>query len=382
MPISYKRKNTMKKSKSSKGSKSSKLSKRVKTRKSTKTKKRLTRKSKKRSVVRKMRGGVDPDDVSRATTNATNPNTLSSLPGELIPNLITDLQSMLNLSQTNKQFQTLINKDLMHFINSGFDKFPDTDKNFITLMRTKMDRFKTLKLAEIMLLFKYYKTDVFNFTNLYVIDSDDFFNNYLFFMKNNIKIFTLMKIYYMHIGMTLLQFNNLITDFKKLQRIDFNNNNINFEICLSKLNLNKSNAVKAAIYFKKFYNIEDEVIYSIIVLSNQQNLFNLIHKKSMDDQKAILNNIKTMIDSKLSTYISYDFVIKYAVEYTNTNNQTKIDNAITLVTDTLNNKQSISGPARDRFNEDVNDYFYEKMENQLFRILSKNTLNNNYNNYY
>ena len=57
MPVSYKRKNSMKKSKSSKGSKSSKLSKRVKTRKSTKTKKRLTRKSKKGSVVRKMRGG-------------------------------------------------------------------------------------------------------------------------------------------------------------------------------------------------------------------------------------------------------------------------------------------------------------------------------------
>ena len=59
MPVSYKRKNSMKKSKSSKGSKSSKLSKRVKTRKSTKTKKRLTRKSKNGSVVRKMRGGAD-----------------------------------------------------------------------------------------------------------------------------------------------------------------------------------------------------------------------------------------------------------------------------------------------------------------------------------
>ena len=57
MPVSYKRKNTMKKSKSSKVSKSSKLFKRVKTRKNTKTKKRLTRKSKNGSVVRKMRGG-------------------------------------------------------------------------------------------------------------------------------------------------------------------------------------------------------------------------------------------------------------------------------------------------------------------------------------
>ena len=108
MPVSYKRKNSMKKSKSSKGSKSSKLSKRVKTRKSTKTKKRLMRKSKNGSVVRKMRGGMDPDDV--LSTATTNPSTLSSLPDVLIPNLITDLQSMLNLSQTNKQFQTLINK--------------------------------------------------------------------------------------------------------------------------------------------------------------------------------------------------------------------------------------------------------------------------------
>ena len=64
MPVSYKRKNSMKKSKSSKGSKSSKLSKRVKTRKSTKTKKRLMRKSKNGSVVRKMRGGVDPIDMT------------------------------------------------------------------------------------------------------------------------------------------------------------------------------------------------------------------------------------------------------------------------------------------------------------------------------
>jgi hypothetical protein len=53
MPVSYKRKNTMKKSKSSKGSK------RVKTLKSTKTKKRLTHKSKKVSVFRKMRGGMN-----------------------------------------------------------------------------------------------------------------------------------------------------------------------------------------------------------------------------------------------------------------------------------------------------------------------------------
>ena len=59
MPVSYKRKNSMKKSKSSKGSKSSKLSKRVKTPKNTKPKKRLTRKSKNGSVVRKMRGGAD-----------------------------------------------------------------------------------------------------------------------------------------------------------------------------------------------------------------------------------------------------------------------------------------------------------------------------------
>ena len=44
MPVSYKRKNSMKKNKSLKGSK---------------TKKRLTRKSKNGSVVRKMRGGMN-----------------------------------------------------------------------------------------------------------------------------------------------------------------------------------------------------------------------------------------------------------------------------------------------------------------------------------
>ena len=80
MPISYKRKNSMKKSKSSKGSKSSKLSKRVKTRKSTKTKKRLTRKSKNGSVVRKMRGGRNVDGLNNdLVTFISNDNTNNSL---------------------------------------------------------------------------------------------------------------------------------------------------------------------------------------------------------------------------------------------------------------------------------------------------------------
>ena len=76
MPVSYKRKNTMKKSKSSKGSKSSKLSKRVKTPKSTKTKKRLTRKSKNGSVVRKMRGG-DNDKIDTITLELSDENNRS-----------------------------------------------------------------------------------------------------------------------------------------------------------------------------------------------------------------------------------------------------------------------------------------------------------------
>ena len=76
---------------------------------------------------------------------------------------------MLKLSQTNKQFQTLINKNLMHFINTGFNTFPQKEKEFIEKMKTNIDRFKKLTLAEIILLFKYYKTDVTNFTNLYNI---------------------------------------------------------------------------------------------------------------------------------------------------------------------------------------------------------------------
>ena len=195
MPVSYKRKNSMKKSKSSKGSKSSKLSKRVKTRKSTKTKKRLMRKSKNRSVVRKMRGGVDPDDVLRAIP--------ANLTFDELTLIITDLQSLFRFSQTNKYYWDLINENLMQFINTIFKTLPPEEKAFIEIMRTNMDRFTKLILAEIMLLFKYYnKLDFTNtFKQIYNIDDDIVFNKYLDFMKNKIEYLYLIYKY---------EFNNLI----------------------------------------------------------------------------------------------------------------------------------------------------------------------------
>ena len=195
MPVSYKRKNSMKKSKSSKGSKSSKLSKRVKTRKSTKTKKRLMRKSKNRSVVRKMRGGVDPDDVLRAIP--------ANLTFDELTLIITDLQSLFRFSQTNKYYWDLINENLMQFINTIFKTLPPEEKAFIEIMRTNMDRFTKLILAEIMLLFKYYnKPDFATYLiKLYNIDDDIVFNKYLDFMKNKIEYLYLIYKY---------EYNNLI----------------------------------------------------------------------------------------------------------------------------------------------------------------------------
>ena len=155
MPVSYKRKNSMKKSKSSKGSKSSKLSKRVKTPKSTKTKKRLRRKSKNGSVVRKMRGGMVHDDVLRA-----NP---ANLTFDELTLIIRDLQTLFRFSQTNTDYRKLINENLMQFINTIFKNLPPEEKAFIETMKTNMDRFTKLILAEIMLLFKYYNKPQFNF---------------------------------------------------------------------------------------------------------------------------------------------------------------------------------------------------------------------------
>jgi hypothetical protein len=323
MPVSYKRKNSMKKSKSSKGSKSSKLSKRVKTRKSTKTKKRLMRKSKNGSVVRKMRGGTDPDDVLRPTTNATNPSTLSSLPYDLIPNLITDLQSMLNLSQTNKQFHTLINKDLMHFINSSFDNFPVSEQNFITLMRTKMDRFETLNLAEIMLLFKYYNKPYFTttFKKIYNSDDDNVFDNYLYFMKNKIYYLHINDIYRIHKTMSKKEFDELMENIDKLKRIGFNTHYLIFQICLYKF-INE-NAIKDAIYFKKIYNVKDVIIHALIYENNNLELLNDIKKESRENQIQILKNITQIYNYKTLDYDNISFVISEAFNYINKKNNNK-----------------------------------------------------------
>ena len=195
MPVSYKRKNSMKKSKSSKGSKSSKLSKRVKTRKSTKTKKRLTRKSKNGSVVRKMRGGMVHDDVLRA-----NP---ANLTFDELTLIFRDLQTLFRFSQTNTYYRKLINENLMQFINTIFKNLPPEEKAFIETMKTNMDRFTKLILAEIIVLLNYYnKPDFATYLiKLYNIDDDIVFNKYLDFMKNKIEYLYLIYKY---------EFNNLI----------------------------------------------------------------------------------------------------------------------------------------------------------------------------
>ena len=261
---------------------------------------------------------MDPDDVLRATTNATNPSTLSSSPYDLIPNLITDLQSMLNLSQNNKQFQTLINKDLMHFINSGINKFPEIEKKFITLMQTNMNRFKTLNLAEIMLLFKYYNNQYFNttFIKLYNIDDDDVFDNYLYFMKNKIYYLHINDIYRIHKTMSKKEFDELMENIDKLNRIGFKTHYLIFQICLSKFK--NENAVKDAIYFKKFYNVEDDIIHLLIFVNTDLDLLNKIKKESQENQIQIQKNIKQIYDSGIK--LDIEEIIKYALLYINKKN--------------------------------------------------------------
>ena len=196
MPVSYKRKNSMKKYKSSKGSKSSKLSKRVKTRKISKTKKRLTRKSKNRSVVRKMRGGGNAQPIPARPIPAK--LTLDSL-----MLIIKDLQTLLNFSQIDEYYRDLINLNLKQIIYTIFKNLPPEEKAFIEIMRTNMDRFENLKLAEIIVLLNYYnKPDFATYLiKLYNIDDDIVFNKYLDFMKNKIEYLYLIYKY---------EFNNLI----------------------------------------------------------------------------------------------------------------------------------------------------------------------------
>lgn len=356
MPVSYKRKNSMKKSKSSKGSKSSKLSKRVKTRKSTKTKKRLMRKSKNGSVVRKMRGGMDPDDVLRPTTN---PSTLSSLPDDLIPNLITDLQSMLNLSQTNKQFQTLINNNFRQFINSGFNKFPEIEKKFITLMRTKMDRFETLNLAEIMLLFKYYNNPYFTttFKKIYNIDDDNVFDNYLYFMKNKIYYLHINDIYRIHKTMSKKEFDELMENIDKLKRIGFNTHYLIFQICLYKF-INE-NAIKDAIYFKKFYNVEDYIIHALICENNNLELLNKIKKEEKENQTQILKNITQIYNYKTLDYANISLVISEAFNY-------------------INKKNNNTMYSEEEFSNQIHKKFYT-YHNYLPSLSDNDNYNDNYN---
>ena len=350
MPISYKRKNSMKKSKSSKGSKSSKLSKRVKTRKSTKTKKRLTRKSKNGSVDRKMRGGVDPDDVLRAIP--------ANLKFDELTLIIRDLQTLFRFSQTNTDYRKLINKNLMQFINTIFKNLPEIEKKFITLMRTKMDRFKTLNLAEIMLLFKYYNKLDFNFIKIYNIDDDNVFDNYLDFMKNKIEYLHINDIYRIHKTMSKKEFDELMENIDKLKRIGFNTHYLIFQICLYKF-INE-NAIKDAIYFKKFYNVEDDIIHALICENNKLELLNKIKKESEENQIQILKNITQIYNYKTLDYANISLVISEAFNYINKKNNNK---------NTMNSEKDFSNQIHEVFSnyhsyhnslsdEDNYNYYY------------------------
>ena len=147
-------------------------------------------------------------------------------------------------------------------------------------MRTKMDRFETLNLAEIMLLFKYYNKPDFTttFKKIYNIDDDNVFDNYLYFMKNKIYFLHINDIYRIHKTMSKKEFDELMKNIDKLKRIGFEEHDLIFQICLYKF-INK-NAIKDAIYFKKFYNVEDDIIHALICQNDNLQLLNEIKKES------------------------------------------------------------------------------------------------------
>ena len=118
--------------------------------KALKQKKRLTYKSKKRSVVTQM-----SECLNQYEGRVKNTTGICSLPYDLIPQLILNLESIFRLSKTNTHFQTYIKNDLMFIIKNRLYTFPVVDKNFITLHT--MNIFATLNLNEIEKLFDDYK---------------------------------------------------------------------------------------------------------------------------------------------------------------------------------------------------------------------------------
>ena len=80
---------------------------------------------------------------------------ICSLPYDLIPKLILNLESIFSLSKTSTHFQTYIKKNLMFIIKNRLYTFPVIDKNFVALHT--MNIFSTLNLNEIEKLFDDYK---------------------------------------------------------------------------------------------------------------------------------------------------------------------------------------------------------------------------------
>ena len=117
------------------------------------------------------------------------------------------------------------------------------------------------------------------------------------------------------------EFDELMKNIDKLKRIGFEEHDLIFQICLYKF-INK-NAIKDAIYFKKFYNVEDDIIHALICQNDNLQLLNEIKKESRKNQIQILKNIKQIYDYKTLDYANISLVIREAFNYINKKNNNK-----------------------------------------------------------
>jgi len=133
MPVSYKRKNTMKKSKSPKGSKSSKLSKRVKTRKISKIKTNLQQGGKKYKEVWCSQSIVNLPRMECLKKNCTGSKEYKD--------------NIKKLEKLNKHYDTMVSKKCNIKMSSGKygELEPETDEQWNCLRSQRKDKlFKTI----------------------------------------------------------------------------------------------------------------------------------------------------------------------------------------------------------------------------------------------
>ena len=282
-----------------------------------------------------------------------------------------DLNSMFKFAYSSKYYLDLISHNLIHLINSIFRQLPQTEQDFITLMKTNKNRFNQLTIYELRLLFKIFKVK-FEFTgSIYSIDNDVLFNNYLFLFKQQIDINIIQKIYNMNPNMT--QVKQLIEDFTKLKKIGFKDNNINIKLCELKLTNTNLNVIKDAIYFKKFYDVKEYIILIILDFEkalDNQNMLNELKQNSEYNQRAILENITKMIEYKMHHIIKINRIIYYALTNNYPEGQKKIDDALQIVEKANEEIDYLNKYTKTKFYHDDIVQIHEFVEDEITMIFN------------